>query len=66
MVDDYPSNLRVLMTMLKNNNYQVRKALNGESAIKAIKLEPPDRILLDIKMFDIIGAFQITEVAQNP
>ncbi|NES05978.1 MAG: hypothetical protein F6K22_26140 [Okeania sp. SIO2F4] len=54
------------MTMLKNNNYQVRKALNGESAIKAIKLEPPDRILLDIKMFDIIGAFQITEVAQNP
>ena len=53
IVDDYPPNLRVLMTMLKNNNYKVRKALNGESAIKAIKLEPPELILLDLSLYKV-------------
>ena len=50
IVDDTIPNLRVLSTMLKAENYKVRKATDGESAIEAVKENQPDLILLDIKM----------------
>jgi len=50
VVDDTPSNLRLLMTMLTQNDYDVRCVLNGEMAIEEINLSCPDLILLDIQM----------------
>ncbi|NES04860.1 MAG: diguanylate cyclase [Okeania sp. SIO2F4] len=50
IVDDQIPNLRVLTAMLKEKNYQVRKATDGETAIEAVEIEPPDLIILDIKM----------------
>ncbi|HIK18686.1 MAG TPA: response regulator [Leptolyngbyaceae cyanobacterium M33_DOE_097] len=50
IVDDTPDNLRVLSAMLTNQGYEVRKALNGQRAISSVQLEPPNLILLDIKM----------------
>ncbi|MGD1715181.1 diguanylate cyclase domain-containing protein [Dapis sp. BLCC M172] len=50
IVDDQIPNLRVLTSMLKEKNYQVRKATDGETAIEAVEIEPPDLIILDIKM----------------
>lgn len=55
IVDDQPSNIRVLSTMLNHQDYKVRKALNGEAAITAVCTEPPDLILLDIKMPEMDG-----------
>ena len=50
IVDDMPDNLRLLSTMLTERGYEVRKALNGQMALKAVEAEPPDLILLDINM----------------
>ena len=50
IVDDKLENLRLLSTILTEQGYRVRKALNGEIALKTIQASPPDIILLDIKM----------------
>ena len=66
IVDDNLPNLKFLATLLKNNNYQVRKAIDGESALVSIETELPDLILLDIKMPEING-YQVCErIKANP
>lgn len=50
LVDDTPDNLRVLSAMLTNQGFEVRKALSGQRAIASVQADPPDLILLDIKM----------------
>ena len=55
IVDDYLDNLRSLATLLKQAGYRVRKATSGEMALKTIHVEPPDLILLDVRMPQIDG-----------
>ena len=55
VVDDMPDNLRLLSSLLREQGYKVRKVTGGEFALKAVKLAPPDLILLDILMPDING-----------
>ncbi|MCU0542658.1 MAG: hybrid sensor histidine kinase/response regulator [Oscillatoriaceae cyanobacterium Prado104] len=50
IVDDIPANIQLLSLMLVENGYKVRKVMSGERALKAIELQIPDLILLDIKM----------------
>ncbi|GAA6623921.1 diguanylate cyclase domain-containing protein [Scytonema sp. NUACC26] len=55
IVDDQLDNLRVLSTILAKEGYHVRKALNGQMALTAVKTLPPDIILLDINMPEMDG-----------
>lgn len=55
IVDDTPDNLRLLSIMLTEHGYKVRKAINGERALQAVKAIAPDLILLDIRMPDMTG-----------
>lgn len=55
VVDDQPDNLRILSFMLREEGYQVRKALNGQMALTACQTLLPDVILLDIMMPDMDG-----------
>ena len=50
IVDDTPANLRMLTEILKENGYKVRAAPNGKLALKAAESNPPDLVLLDIRM----------------
>ncbi len=50
VVDDIPDNLRFLSKTLTEQGYKVRCVQNGARALKAAQLEPPDLVLLDIKM----------------
>ncbi len=61
IVDDTPNNLRFLSSMLLEHGYEVRKAINGKMALRSADADPPDLILLDIRMPDISGY----EVCQN-
>jgi len=55
IVDDTPENIDVLKETLKND-YIVRPALNGKSALKIAAAEPrPDLIMLDIMMPEMDG-----------
>ncbi len=55
IVDDTPMNLKVLGDMLMSAGYAVRFAPNGELALRAAELEPPDLVLLDINMPGLNG-----------
>ncbi|MEB3828038.1 diguanylate cyclase domain-containing protein [Phormidium sp. CCY1219] len=55
IVDDTATNLILLTHILNQHNYKVRVAKNGKLALQSVKIEPPDLILLDIKMPDING-----------
>ncbi|MBN1579396.1 MAG: hybrid sensor histidine kinase/response regulator [Anaerolineae bacterium] len=50
VVDDRPSSLKILTSMLSTNGYRVQPAASGESALKAVQAVLPDLILLDVSM----------------
>lgn len=55
VVDDTPTNLDLLMSMLVKRNYNVRPALNGTMALASAFADPPDLVLLDINMPEMSG-----------
>jgi serine phosphatase RsbU (regulator of sigma subunit) len=55
IVDDTPANLRLLSKMLAEQGYQVRPVPDGPLALAAVRAEPPDLILLDIRMPEMSG-----------
>jgi two-component system, sensor histidine kinase and response regulator len=50
IVDDTPANLELLAGMLKERGYRVRPVPSGQLALNAAHAEPPELILLDIRM----------------
>ena len=50
IVDDIPENLRILNSILSENGYHVRPALNGQLALNSAQVDIPDMVLMDIKM----------------
>jgi two-component system, cell cycle response regulator len=66
IVDDNIDNLALLSNILQEKGYKVRKAINGEVALKAIFLEPPDLILLDIKMPGLDGYAVCKQLKASP
>ena len=55
IVDDALPNLRVLASMLTEYGYEVRGAPNGPTALMMANAEPPDLILLDVRMPEMDG-----------
>ena len=55
IVDDKLENLKALESTLTQCGYAVRKAINGSMALMGANAEPPDLVLLDIKMPDMDG-----------
>lgn len=55
IVDDTPVNLELLEVILEDAGYEVRTAISGEGALRAVEAELPSLILLDIMMPGING-----------
>ena len=55
IVDDIPENLHVLFELLTAEKYEVRRVKSGKQALRSISADPPDLILLDIRMPDMDG-----------
>ncbi len=55
IVDDSPTNLRVLLDYLEKSGFDVLVAPNGERALRQLDLIRPDLILLDVLMPGIDG-----------
>jgi signal transduction histidine kinase len=66
IVDDVPDNIRFLSSFLSEQGYQVRKAINGQMALRAIKTLMPDLILLDVNLPDINGYEVCSQLKQDP
>ena len=63
IVDDTPANLHLLSGMLAEQGYRVRPVPDGSLALAAAQAEPPDLILLDIRMPEMDG-YQVCEHLQ--
>ncbi|MBN1887665.1 MAG: hybrid sensor histidine kinase/response regulator [Thermoflexales bacterium] len=55
IVDDVLSNLRMLSTILQERGHVTRCVSSGAAALRTIQADPPDLILLDIRMPGIDG-----------
>jgi len=55
IVDDTPANLRLLSSILADRGYQVRPVLDGQLALASVAAQPPDMVLLDIRMPEMSG-----------
>ena len=64
VVDDIPDNIRLLSTILIEQGYGVRKAINGQMALTAAKTVLPDLILLDINMPGMNG-YEVCQQLKN-
>lgn len=50
VVDDHPEITELVVEVLTDEGYRVRVAHDGASALRAIRREPPDLLLVDIAM----------------
>jgi len=60
IVDDNTANLKVIAKHLKEHDFEIVVARNGEAGLKRAKFSKPDLILLDIVMPDMNG-FEVCE-----
>lgn len=54
-VDDTPASLKLLSDILMEEGYEVRSAINGEIALHSALNNPPELVLLDIRMPEMDG-----------
>ncbi|MCB5160973.1 response regulator [Marinomonas algarum] len=66
LVDDEPSNLRVLRQVLQPARYRLSFARSGQDALKLVEKETVDLILLDIMMPDMTGLEVCEQLKSNP
>ncbi len=55
VVDDITRNLQVVGTVLRNQGYKVMPAASGAEALKCVRAQLPDLILLDLMMPEMDG-----------
>ncbi|MBE9226063.1 response regulator [Phormidium sp. LEGE 05292] len=66
IVDDQPDNLRTLSAILRDETYTVRQAISGKIALDAVQANPPELILLDVRMPEMDGYEVCSILKANP
>jgi adenylate cyclase len=66
VVDDTPTNVKLLVDVLSAKGYAVASAVNGEEALAKIDAQPPDLVLLDIMMPGLSGYDVCRRIRANP
>jgi two-component system cell cycle response regulator len=64
IVDDDPTNVKLLAAKLADANYSILKAYGGEEALQMAKSESPGLVLLDVMMPGMNG-FEVTARMKN-
>ncbi|MCY7334087.1 MAG: hybrid sensor histidine kinase/response regulator [Pseudanabaena sp. CAN_BIN31] len=66
IVDDTIYNIQLLSLMLVRQGYEVRQATSGLEALAQVNQQPPDIILLDIRMPELNGYEVCMRLKANP
>jgi CheY-like chemotaxis protein len=67
VVDDDPDFVKVTTKVLEKAGHQVASASNGAKALKAMRQDVPDVVLLDIMMSYILDGLDVSrEMAEDP
>lgn len=59
VVDDDPDFAEVVRLVLKTKGYEVETASHGDMALRMMRSEPPDLILLDVMMADVLDGVHL-------
>jgi len=62
VVDDDPDFVKITTTILEANDYVVSTAANGDQALKAMREELPDLVLLDVMMSTLLDGLNLSHV----
>jgi len=65
IVDDSPTEVHVLQTMLAKNGHEVVVATSGEQGVEMSKTEGPDLILMDVVMPGMNGFQATRQISKN-
>ncbi len=65
IVDDSPTEVHVLQTMLTKNGHEVVVATSGEQGVEMAKTEGPDLILMDVVMPGMNGFQATRQISKN-
>jgi twitching motility two-component system response regulator PilH len=66
IVDDSPTEIHVLKTMLEKNGFETVTATSGEEGIEAAKAQKPDVILMDVVMPGLNGFQATRQLTRDP
>lgn len=66
VVDDSPTEVHVLQTILEKHGHEVVVATSGEDGIEAAKLNTPDMVLMDVVMPGMNGFQATRQLARQP
>jgi twitching motility two-component system response regulator PilH len=65
VVDDSPTEVHALQTMLTKNGHEVVVATTGEEGVERAKTEMPDLILMDVVMPGMNGFQATRQISKN-
>jgi twitching motility two-component system response regulator PilH len=65
IIDDSPTEIYKLTTILEKNSYSVQVANSGEEGIKMAQAERPDVILMDVVMPGVNGFQATRQLSRN-
>ncbi|TQV89021.1 response regulator [Aliikangiella coralliicola] len=66
IVDDSPTEIHVLSTILESNGYEVVTAESGEAGVEVAKQELPDLVLMDVVMPGLNGFQATRQLKKDP
>jgi putative two-component system response regulator len=66
IVDDVAGNVRLVESLLAPDGYAVRTAGDGAEALRLVRAEPPDLLLMDVMMPDVDGFEACRAIKQDP
>ena len=66
IVEDNPQNMRLIEMTLKDKDYSLLKAVDGEEAVEVAMREHPDLIVMDIQLPKMNGLEVTRELRKTP
>ena len=66
IVDDVAGNARLVESLLAPDGYAVRTVGDGAEALRVVRAEPPDLLLMDVMMPDVDGFEACRAIKQDP
>lgn len=62
VVDDDPDFVEITRTILEANGYEVTAAASGDEALRSMRADPPDLVLLDVMMTTLLDGLNVSHV----
>ena len=66
VVDDQPTSIKIIRSVLEGDGYQVQVAVNATDALQVLQSSRPDLILMDIHMPGLDGLALTKLLRSNP